>query len=249
MPHRILSVDEVAEYLNLQRADIERLVKFDGMPHSPRGDRVVFLRSEVDAWASQRILGLPQKRLADYHQRSTRGTHAVLHQDTMVPGILRPEFIAPALASKTKKSVLRDMVALADRTGLVTDARELLTSVEEREALCSTALPGGLALLHARFHHPFRFDSSFLVVGRTLQDIHFGAPDGRPSRLFFLICCQEDRLHLHTLARLCLMAQKTDLITRLLDAADAQTMYDVLLDAEQTVLYGKKPAATAAAGN
>ena len=243
MPHRILTIDEVADYLHQSRADIERLVKFDGMPHSQRGDHVVFLRSEVDAWASQRILGLPQKRLADYHQQSTRGTKAVLHQDTLMPGMLRPEFIAPAMASKTKKSLLRDMVALADRTGLVMDARELLTSVEEREELCSTALPGGLALLHARFHHPYRFDRSFMVVGRTIQDIHFGAPDGRPSRLFFLICCQEDRLHLHTLARLCLMAHKTDLIPRLLDANDAQTMYDVLLDSEQTVLYGKKPAA------
>ena len=244
MPHRILTVDEVAEYLHQTRADIERLVKFDGMPHSQRGDHVVFLRSEIDAWASQRILGLPQKRLADYHQKSTRGTQTVVSQDTLMPGMLRPEFFAPALASKTKKSVLRDMVALADRTGLVTDVHELLTSVEERENLCSTALPGGLALLHARFHHPYRFDSSFMVVGRTVQDIHFGAPDGRPSRLFFLICCQEDRLHLHILARLCLMAQKTDLIARLLDADDAQTMYDALLHAEQTVLYGKKPATT-----
>jgi len=244
MPHRILTIDEVADYLHQSRADIERLVKFDGMPHSRRGEHVVFLRSEVDAWASQRILGLPQKRLADYHQKSTRGTQAVLHQDTLMPGRLRPQFIAPALASKTKKSVLRDMVALADSTGLLTDVHELLTSVEEREELCSTALPGGLALLHARFHHPYRFESSFMVVGRTIQDIHFGAPDGRPSRLFFLICCQEDRLHLHILARLCLMAQKTDLIARLLDADDAQTMYDVLLDSEQTVLYGKKPAAT-----
>jgi excisionase family DNA binding protein len=243
MPHRILTIDEVADYLHQSRADIERLVKFDGMPHSRRGDRVVFLRGEIDAWASQRILGLPQKRLADYHQKSTQGTKAVLPQDALLPGRLRPEFIAPALTSKTKNSVLRDMVALADRTGLVTDAHELLTSVEEREALCSTALPGGLALLHARFHHEYRFESSFLVVGRTVQDIHFGAPDGRPSRLFFLICCQEDRLHLHVLARLCLMAHKTDLIARLLDANDAQAMYDVLLDAEQTVLYGKKPVA------
>jgi hypothetical protein len=37
------------------------------------------------------------------------------------------------------------------------------------------------------------------------------------------------------------MAHKTDLIARLPDANDAQTMYDVLLESEQTVLYGKKP--------
>jgi mannitol/fructose-specific phosphotransferase system IIA component (Ntr-type) len=49
-------------------------------------------------------------------------------------------------------------------------------------------------------------------------------------------------LHLHTLARLCLIVHKTDLIARLLDASDASTMYEALLAAEQTVLTGQKPA-------
>ena len=56
------------------------------------------------------------------------------------------------------------MVALAEGTGRVLHPRELLQSVEERESLCSTALPGGLALLHSRHHTEYSFDGSFVVL-------------------------------------------------------------------------------------
>ena len=86
------------------------------------------------------------------------------------------------------------------------------------------------------------------MVGRTVQEIHFGAPDGRPTWLFFLICCQDERIHLHTLARLCLTVQKTDVVARLLAAPDAAAMYEALIAAEQSALAGKKPADAAAPG-
>jgi mannitol/fructose-specific phosphotransferase system IIA component (Ntr-type) len=111
-----------------------------------------------------------------------------------------------------------------------------LGSLEARETLCSTAVPGGLALLHPRHHQPYMFESSFLVLGRTVQDIPFGAPDGQHTTLFFLICCQDDRIHLHTLARLCLMAQKTHLLARLHAAPDAASLYDAIVTSEREVL-------------
>ena len=120
--------------------------------------------------------------------------------------------IASAMTSKTKASVLRDLVALAEKTGNLCDPKTLLASLEAREELCSTAVPGGFALPHPRSHDPYLFETSFIVVGRPVQEIHFGAPDGQPTHLFFLICCQDDRLHLHTLARLCLIVQKTKLL-------------------------------------
>jgi len=240
MPHRILSLDETAGYLHLPLADVEQLVKNAEIPFEKRGRRVVFVRHDIDAWASQRILGLSSRRLAEYHQQSTDRTRGVFEHETIMPEMINPTDIDPAMKAKTKASVVRDMVALADKTGQVCDPRELLASIEEREALCATALPGGLALLHARHHLPYLFESSFMVLGRTIQEIPFGAPDGLPTRLFFLICCQDDRIHLHTLARLCLMAQKTDLITELLQAPDADAMHACLLAGEQEALQGKR---------
>jgi hypothetical protein len=63
----------------------------------------------------------------------------------------------------------------------------------------------------------------------------FGVPDGQPTRLFFLICCQDDGLHLHVLARLCLMAQKTSLLEQLRQAPDAESMHRSILAAETEV--------------
>jgi len=241
MPYRIMDLTAAADYLHVSRSELEQLVKTTEIPHQNRGGRIVFMRGELDAWASQRILGLPPKRLAAYHQKSTQGTRAIFAQDVLLPELLQPGFIEAALSAKTKKSVIRELVALAERTGRVLDPADLLGSVEAREELCSTGLPGGLAILHCRNHEPYRFENSFIVLGRTLQEIHFGAPDGRPTWLFFLICCQDERIHLHTLARLCLIVQKTNIISQLLAAPNADAMYRDLLAAEETALAGKKP--------
>ena len=247
MPYRTLDLTAAADYLHVTRNELEQLVKTTEIPHQDRGGRIVFLRGELDAWASQRIMGLPPKRLAAYHQKSTQGTRAILAHEALLPDLLQPNFIAAAMTSKTKKSVIRDLVALAEATGRVMDPTDFLASVEAREQLCSTGLPGGLAILHCRNLQPYRFEDSFIVVGRTLQEIHFGAPDGRPTWLFFLICCQDERIHLHTLARLCLIMQKTAVVSSLLAAPDAATIYAELLAAEQSALADKKAPANPAA--
>ena len=190
---------------------------------------------DLDAWASQRILGLSRQRLASYHRDSSARMHDLSQKHAIITELLRPECVEPALASKTKPSVLSDMVALAERTGLVVYAEELLASLEERERLCSTGLPGGLALLHPRHHDPYTFADSFLALGRTVHPIHFGAPDGDPSDLFFLVCCQDDRIHLHVLARLCAMCMQTRMIALLREAPDAPAMRGVVVKAEEEV--------------
>ena len=195
-----------------------------------------FQRDEIDAWASQRLLRLPGQSLDWYHQKTMQGTRQLFPKAALIPVLLQPGHIDLALSAKTRASVIRDMVGLAERTGRVFDPRELRDSVEAREALCSTALPGGLALLHARQHQPFRFDGSFIVLGRTIQAIPFGAPDGRASQLFFLVCCQDERIHLHTLARLCLLALKTKVLAELLAAPDVATAYAALVAAELAVV-------------
>ena len=242
MPYQLLNLEEVARYLNLTSADVERRVKDREIPFEKRGDRVVFRKRDIDAWASQRILGLPEKRLVEYHRKTTRGTREFLPQEAILSEMLGRGAINSAMTSKTKASALRDLVVLAEKTGQLTDPKELLESLETREELCPTALPGGLAIPHPRFHQPYLFESSFVVVGRPIQEIHFGSPDGQPTDLIFLLCCQDDRIHLHTLSRICLMALKTEMLSRLRSAPDATAMRDCIISAEQEVLAERKPA-------
>jgi len=243
MPYRTYGLDEVARYLHLSGADIERLVKDKHIPFERHGERLVFRKVDIDSWASQRILGLEGRPLADYHQRSSRGTRQIVPNEAIMPDMIQPGFIEPAMTAKTKASVLRQMVALAEKTGRVCDPQTLLEGLQAREELCSTGIPGGLALLHSRNPESYLFEASFLALGRTIQQIPFGAPDGQPTDLFLLIGCPDDRMHLHTLARLCLMAQKTDLLADLRQVTDADAMCQSILAAEQAVLANRKPLA------
>jgi excisionase family DNA binding protein len=237
MPHRIFSLEEVAEYLHLGAEDVRALARDGDIPHEKRGSRLVFPRAAVDAWASQRILGMGSERVAAYHSRA-RAPSAAAHG---LAGLVEDAFMAPALAPRTKASALRDLAAVAERTGLVHDPKALVESLVEREALCSTGLPGGLAIPHPRHHHPWLFARSFLVVGRCAQAIPFGSPDRRPTDLLFLLCCQDDRLHLRTLARLCLLAQQTPLLENLRAAPDGPAMREALLAAEREALAAAPP--------
>ena len=243
MPYRTFGIDEVARYLHLSRADLEGLVKDQDIPVERHGERLVFRKVDIDAWASQRILGLEGRPLAEYHQKSSRGAQQIVPHEAIMPDMIQPEFIEPALTAKTKASVLRQMTALAEKTRRVSDPRALLEGLEAREELCSTGIPGGLALLHSRNPESYLYETAFLALGRTIQQIPFGSPDGQPTNLFFLIGCPDDRMHLHTLARLCLMAQKTDLLVDLRQAVDADAMCECILAAEQAVLASRQHSA------
>ncbi len=236
MPYRIFDIAEVGRYLHLAMADVERLVQNQDIPFEKRGNRLVFRKVDIDAWASQRILGLESGRLASYHAKTSTDAAAFLPTQALMPELIKSQFINQDLPARTKASVVREMAALAASTNRVNDPKGLVASIEGREELCSTGLPGGLALLHPRYPDPNLIESPFVVVGRTFHGIPFGAPDGRTTDLFFLVGCPDDRLHLHTLARLCMMAQKTDLLSQLREASSAEEMKEAIVQAEEAVL-------------
>jgi excisionase family DNA binding protein len=242
MPHRTYGVEEVARYLHLALADVEKLVKNQDIPCERHGERLVFRKVEIDAWASRRILGLEGRGLTEYHRKTSQDLRQLVPSGALMPQMMEAGFIEPALPAKTKASVVREMAALAERTGRVYDPAGLRAGIEAREELCSTGVPGGLALMHSRFPDAYMFESPFIVLGRTVQEIPFGAPDGQATTLFFLLCCPDDRLHLHTLARVCMMAQKTDLLARLREAPDGPDMLHTILAAEAEVLEAHRVA-------
>jgi len=236
MPHTMFTVKEVAEYLHIPPDDIKRLVREDVIPYIQQGERCVFRRKEVDTWATKRLLGLKEQDLKDYHRVTSAKNHDLSKKHALIPELMKESHIDAALHSRTVPSLLRDMTRLADQTGLLVFVDDLRESIIEREKLGTTAMTGGFALLHTLHHEPYMFDDSFIVLGRTVQSIPFHSPDGRTTDLFFLICSQDDRIHLHILARLCMMSLQTSLLFELRDAADAACMLKALCAAEEEII-------------
>lgn len=236
MAYRVFNVEELADYLHVTADSIELLVRRKEIPFDRQGDRVVFCQKDIDAWASHRILGLPRDELVDYHKASSAKVHNLSATHAIIGELVKPSHIDPSLKSKTKTSVIRDMVKLAEQTELLNYPDDLLNGIQEREKLCSTALAGGIALLHAKEHEPYMSEDSFIVLGRALQPVPFGSPDGRTTDIFFLLCAQDDRTHLHLLARICMMSYHTSMLLELRESSDAHEMLNILLQAEKDII-------------
>lgn len=239
MPHTVFDLEQVAEYLHISVGDVRKLVRNHDIPFDQAGARTVFRRSEIDAWASRRIMGWKPRELQDFHASSAKRADESMGEPIRIADFLHRDALAPELTSKTRAAVIRDMVKLAERTELLYDPDTLLQSIQAREEMCSTALAGGFAVLHPRHHDPYVAEASFMALGRTVQQIPFGAPDGSTTDLFFLIYCQNDRAHLHVLSKLCLLCYQSDVLDRLRLAETPRDMWEAVHGVEQELTAKK----------
>ena len=155
--------------------------------------------------------------------------------ELLIRDLIRTSFINPSLASDTRESVVRELVALAASTGLLVDREALLLSLLAREAEGSTA-SNGCALLHPRTPREGIISSSFVILGRTRRPVQFGAPDGVGVDIFFALCCQTPPAYSVALNRFAKMILKTSLLAQLRKASDAMGMYQTIVTCEEEIL-------------
>ena len=98
----------------------------------------------------------------------------------------------PELRSRTKDGVLVEMARTLNEDGSVPDA-SLLEMIRRRESLGSTGLGKGIAVPHGRTTTAMDTRVAFAL---SSKGVDFGALDGEPCRIFFLIVAPyEDRKH------------------------------------------------------
>lgn len=201
-----LSASQLASNFGWPESFINELVSNARLPGIKTGGIWNFRRDDVIDWLEQRIQTLDSQRVG---QLETRVEHSLV-----ADGSYRRPIAPDRLVSRmpddgitldapidSKSGVLRALVSLAERTGLLYDRDSLLESLINREALSSTAMPGGVALCHPRRPVPNIISTQFVCFLRTLHPVDFGSHDGKGTTLFFLLCAPDDRSHLFGLAR------------------------------------------------
>jgi len=235
MSHRSLTIREVARMLGADVRRVERMAQRGEIPCQKVGGQFRFNRAEVTEWLQRTVGGMSDEHLAGVDAGMTQQRQTPQDERIISP-LLRIEAVTTNLGSRTKDSTLRELAALAEKTGLVLNSRELVEAVIHREELHSTAMEGGIAIPHPRRPLPYAIAEPILVVAKTTQGIVFGASDGRLTNLFFLTASQDDRHHLHTLARLCRMLYGEDFVARLQEAETPREMIELMKDRELEVI-------------
>ncbi len=235
MPHEIMDTAQVARYLHMDQRKVHKLASRGKLPCQKRREGYVFRKIEIDHWVEGHIHTLAPERLAQIESGVV--SHHGLETEGLFLGKMIPAGgLAVPLTSRTAGSVIRDLLDLADKSDLIYSRDELLSEIRQREDLCSTAMLPGIAMPHPRHHAPYDIAESFVVAGRCDKGIPYGAPDGSLTRLFFLICCKDDRTHLHVLARLSQILHSSETRENLLTVEDEEEFRSILHWSERLVV-------------
>ena len=136
-----------------------------------------------------------------------------------VSDLLAAKRIKLDLASTTRDEVLQELIAWIPELANQPAARQnLLRALVEREQLHSTGIGDGIALPHARDALAGIVNHAIIVLGRHPAGIDYGAVDGVPARLFFMIVAPAITEHLAILARISRLLRDETLRQNLLTA-------------------------------
>ncbi len=145
---------------------------------------------------------------------------------------LRVEAVESRLGASSKPGVLRELVGVVLRVQPELDPNQLVETLERRESLQSTGIGNGVAIPHGKVE---KLDKLVACVGRSVEGVDFQSLDGLPTQLFvtLFIPDEEHGLHLKALARISRLMKEERIRHALLEAADAEEMYGLIMAEDQ----------------
>ena len=158
----------------------------------------------------------------------SHNTAAAEAEDPLFGDLFEATHVIADLKATSREDVIAEMVEHVASMGLVTDAHWFETALTERERMVPTAMPNGVAFLHARHRAAEKFPNQFLFLARSRKGIAFGSPDEKPTHLFFLLALRKDMAHLRWLARLSWICRNRTTVANLVKAPDGEDIAKIL---------------------
>lgn len=143
--------------------------------------------------------------------------------------IFDPKSVNLRLQSLTRDDILRELVrSIPELQGRAPEQLTLWQALIDREKMHTTAVGEGLALPHARNAMGNLLKSATIVIGRHDQGVPWGALDGKPVKLFFLLVAPSLTEHLSLLSQMSRMLRNSHTREDLLRAPTPEHVVDIL---------------------
>ncbi|MCG9781310.1 fructose-specific PTS transporter subunit EIIC [Vibrio brasiliensis] len=146
----------------------------------------------------------------------------------MITKLINENLIALDLKAQSKEEVFNELIETLYAQGRISDKAQFLADIKAREELGNTGFEEGVALPHAKSAAVIE---PAVVIGVHKTGIDYGAEDGLPSKLFFMIASPDggDNHHIEVLAELSSKLIEPGFIEQFLNAPDSQTALQLLL--------------------
>ncbi|HIF9229681.1 TPA: PTS fructose transporter subunit IIABC [Photobacterium damselae] len=153
----------------------------------------------------------------------------------MITTLINEKLINLDLQAATKDQVFAEMAEMLTQQGKVADKEQFIADIYAREELGNTGFEEGVALPHAK---SVAVASPAVAIGVSRQGIEYGAEDGLPSKLFFMIASPDGGAnhHIEVLAELSSKLIEDGFIDAFLAAKTPEEALNLLLADKKEVV-------------
>jgi len=225
-----MDLPQLASYLQRDLREVNKLADRGQLPGRKVGGQWRFARAEINHWLETQLHAYDDRQLTAVE---SSGALPAAPGELVLAPLLSEACMAVPLPAATRKSVLRELVQLAEQSWQVYDPQAILAAIQQREDAGTTALPSGVAIPH--LHRPIRdaLGDTVLAYGRTHSGIPFGAERGGLTDIFFLVLSHDDKTHLRVLARLSRLLLRPGFVDSLREAETAADTWQLIDQAER----------------
>lgn len=227
MDDHLMTIKQLAEYLSVNDRTVLKLVTDGALPGVKVGNQWRFRKAMIDTWLDDQMLGV-MPRYVD-SPRPPGSPRRMLE----LSSCFQPDHVIPELEAESRNTVIEELAGLAATLGLIRDKTWFVGALIQRENVMPSAMGNGIAFLHTLRRNPEQVVRPFMVLGRSTAGVDFHALDGGLTHLFFVLGLKYEELYLPWLHKLSQMFAQQDAVKAILNAPDADAIFDAVSRAER----------------
>ncbi|MFM2589515.1 fructose-specific PTS transporter subunit EIIC [Vibrio sp. TBV020] len=150
----------------------------------------------------------------------------------MITKLINENLIKLELQANSKQEVFEELIEVLHQQGRISNKADFLADIQKREAEGNTGFEDGIAIPHAKSAAVIE---PAVVIGIHKAGIEYGADDGQPSKLFFMIASPDggDNHHIEVLAELSSKLIEDGFVESFINATSPQQALELLLQQPQ----------------
>lgn len=151
----------------------------------------------------------------------------------MITDLINENLIRLDLKATSKQDVFVELIDALHTQGRISEKEQFLADVQAREELGNTGFEDGVALPHAKSSAVVQ---PAIAIGVSKAGVEYGAEDGQPSKLFFMIASPDNASdhHIDVLTALSSKLIEDGFIEKFMNAKNEAEALEILLQKVET---------------
>jgi len=223
----LMTVAEVAEYLKLAERTVLNMIHRKEIPAMKIASQWRFVKSVIDDWILSKIRPVNKVKIESTKDYIPIGR------------LLKKEFIIMDLKPGKKEDILNNLISPLVEIGYIQNKEYYISQMMQRENIISTGIGNGMAIPHIRNISENPPGINAIVAGVCKEGTDFESLDKTKTHLFFLVCSDNEIIHVRIIARLSLIFNDSKNINRFLKAKSKNEFLNLFIKVNHQLNFQK----------